>query len=151
MVGDKWELPPSLMSPSPPSFKPFNLLNLTSNTLPLPLFLLGTILSSPSTTLRKVARVFTFSKTICHLSPITPKKLKYVKPRLGESTLTYIVVDTPNLAYINFFVLKKVQNHNILVNKIWFFSLTIWCGFMQMKYKHMAIPNVHLKAALYMS
>ena len=47
-----------------------------------------------------------------------PKKLKYGKPRLGECTLTSIGLDTPNLAYINFFVLKKVQNHNILVNKI---------------------------------
>ena len=27
-----------------------------------------------------------------------PKKLKYGKPRLGESTLTYIGLDTPNLA-----------------------------------------------------
>ena len=26
-----------------------------------------------------------------------PKKLKYGKPRLGESTLTKIVLDTPNL------------------------------------------------------
>ena len=34
-----------------------------------------------------------------------PKKLKYVKPRLGESTLTKIVLDTPNLAKINFSVL----------------------------------------------
>ena len=34
-----------------------------------------------------------------------PKNQKYGKPRLGESTLTYIGLDTPNLAYINFFVL----------------------------------------------
>ena len=34
-----------------------------------------------------------------------PKKFKYGKPRLGESTLTKIVLDTPNLAWINFFVL----------------------------------------------
>ena len=34
-----------------------------------------------------------------------PKKLKYGKPRLGVSTLTKIVLDTPNLAKINFFVL----------------------------------------------
>ena len=27
-----------------------------------------------------------------------PKKFKYGKPRLGESTLTKIVLDTPNLA-----------------------------------------------------
>ena len=27
-----------------------------------------------------------------------PKKLKYVKPRLGESTLTKIGLDTPSLA-----------------------------------------------------
>ena len=33
------------------------------------------------------------------------KKLKNGKPRLGEFTLTYINLDTPNLAYINFFVL----------------------------------------------
>ena len=33
------------------------------------------------------------------------KKLKYVKPRLGVSTLTQIVLDTPNVAQINFFVL----------------------------------------------
>ena len=32
------------------------------------------------------------------LTALPPKKLKYVKPRLGESTLTYIVLDTPNLA-----------------------------------------------------
>ena len=34
-----------------------------------------------------------------------PKKLKYGKPRLGESTLTYIGQDTPNLVLINLFVL----------------------------------------------
>ena len=34
-----------------------------------------------------------------------PKKLKYGKPRLGESTLTLIGLDTPYLAKINFFVL----------------------------------------------
>ena len=34
-----------------------------------------------------------------------PKKLKYGKPRLGESMLTQIGLDTPNLAQINFFVL----------------------------------------------
>ena len=34
-----------------------------------------------------------------------PEKLKYRKPRLGESTLTYIVQDTSNLAQINFSVL----------------------------------------------
>ena len=28
----------------------------------------------------------------------SPKKLKYVKPRLGESMFTQIVLDTPNLA-----------------------------------------------------
>ena len=31
-----------------------------------------------------------------------PKRLKYGKSRLGESTLTYIGLDTPNLAQINF-------------------------------------------------
>ena len=31
-------------------------------------------------------------------SMVPPKKLKYGKPRLGESTLTYIGLDTPNLA-----------------------------------------------------
>ena len=34
-----------------------------------------------------------------------PKKLNYGKPRLGESTLRQIVLDTPNLAKINFSVL----------------------------------------------
>ena len=38
-----------------------------------------------------------------------PKTLKHGKPRLGESTLTQIVVDTPNLAYINFFVLRTFK------------------------------------------
>ena len=38
-----------------------------------------------------------------------PKKLKYVKPRLGESTLTQIGLDTPNLAQINFFVLRTFR------------------------------------------
>ena len=37
-----------------------------------------------------------------------PKNQKYGKPRLGESTLTYIGLDTPNLAYINFFVLRTL-------------------------------------------
>ena len=32
---------------------------------------------------------------------LPPKKLMYAKLRLGESTLTYIVQDTPNLAKIN--------------------------------------------------
>ena len=35
-----------------------------------------------------------------------PKKLKYGKPRLGESTLTQIGQDTPNLAQINFLYLE---------------------------------------------
>ena len=34
--------------------------------------------------------------------PPPSKKLKYGKPRLGESTLTQIGPDTPNLAKINF-------------------------------------------------
>ena len=38
-----------------------------------------------------------------------PKKLKYGKPRLGESTATEIGLDTPNLAEINFFVLKILR------------------------------------------
>ena len=38
-----------------------------------------------------------------------PKKLKYVKPRLGESTLTQIGLDTANLAQINFFVLRTFR------------------------------------------
>ena len=38
------------------------------------------------------------SCTGCFLHCASPKKLKYGKPRLGESTLTYIVPDTPNLA-----------------------------------------------------
>ena len=37
----------------------------------------------------------------------SPKKLKYGKPRLGESTL--IGLDTPNLAWINFFVLRTFR------------------------------------------
>ena len=41
---------------------------------------------------------------LCHhtgcffLTGPLPKKLKYLEPRLGESTSTYIVLDTPNLA-----------------------------------------------------
>ena len=35
--------------------------------------------------------------------------LKYVKPRLGVSTLTQIVLGTPNLAQINFFVLRTFK------------------------------------------
>ena len=38
-----------------------------------------------------------------------PKKLKYGKPRLGVSTLTLIGRDTPNLAQINFFVLRTFR------------------------------------------
>ena len=34
-----------------------------------------------------------------------PKKLRYGKPMLGESTLTQIVLDTPSLAKINFQIL----------------------------------------------
>ena len=34
-----------------------------------------------------------------------PKKVKLWKPKEGESTLRYIVLDTPNLAQINFSVI----------------------------------------------
>ena len=43
--------------------------------------------------------------TGCFFNWYPPKKLKYGKPRLGESTLTQNGLDTPNLAQINFFVL----------------------------------------------
>ena len=36
--------------------------------------------------------------TGCFFNWYPPKKLKYVKPRLAESTLTWIGLDTPNLA-----------------------------------------------------
>ena len=35
------------------------------------------------------------------------------KPKLGESTLTYIGQDTPNLAKINFSVLTSEKNHPV--------------------------------------
>ena len=38
-----------------------------------------------------------------------PKKLKYVKPRLGVSTLMQIVLDTPNLAQVKFSVLRTFR------------------------------------------
>ena len=38
----------------------------------------------------------------------TPLK-SYEKPRLGGSTLTQIGLDTPNLALINFFVLRTLK------------------------------------------
>ena len=39
----------------------------------------------------------------------SPKKLKYGKPRLGESTLTQIVLDIPNVTQINFSVLRTLR------------------------------------------
>ena len=44
--------------------------------------------------------------TGCFFNWYPPKKLKYRKPRLGESTLTLIGLDTPNIALINLFVLR---------------------------------------------
>ena len=46
-----------------------------------------------------------YAHTGCFLHWASPKMLKYVKPRLGESTLTQIILDIPNLAQINFVVL----------------------------------------------
>ena len=43
--------------------------------------------------------------TGCFFLHWSPKKFKYGKCRLGESTLTQILLDTPNLAQIDFFVL----------------------------------------------
>ena len=39
-----------------------------------------------------------------------PKKLKYGKPRLGESMLAQIGPDTPNLAQINFFCTQNLDS-----------------------------------------
>ena len=47
--------------------------------------------------------------TGCFFKLVPPKKLKYGKPRLGESTLTQIVLDTPNLAQIYFSVLRTFR------------------------------------------
>ena len=44
-------------------------------------------------------------REIYHFPWYPPKKLKYGKPRLGESTLTQIVLDTPHPAQIDLFVL----------------------------------------------
>ena len=55
---------------------------------------------SPERALKDILNVFVHCAS--------PKKLKYGKPglaRLGESTLTKIIPDTPNLAQITFFVL----------------------------------------------
>ena len=47
--------------------------------------------------------------TGCFFHWASPKKLKYGKRRLGESTLTQIVLDTSNLAQINFSVLRTFR------------------------------------------
>ena len=59
----------------------------------------------------------------CFFNWYPPKKLKYGKPRLGVSTLTYIGLDTPNLAYINFFVLELLGGVPVKKN-----TLYIDCG-----------------------
>ena len=59
---------------------------------------------------KRVSKKLKLSKfnpyTGCFLHWASPKKLKYVKLRLGESTLTKIVLDTPNLDKINLSVLS---------------------------------------------
>ena len=47
------------------------------------------------------------------------KKLKYGKPRLGESTLTQIGLDTPNLAQINFFYLELLGGVPVKKNTLY--------------------------------
>ena len=54
---------------------------------------------------RKFLYLYKIQSTGCFFHWYPPKNLKYGKPRLGESTLTQIGLDTPNLAQINFFAL----------------------------------------------
>ena len=61
---------------------------------------------------------------------VLPQKVKHGKPRLGESTLTQIVLDTPNLAQINFSVLRTFRggtsekNHPVYFDRS--FATALW-------------------------
>ena len=55
----------------------------------------------------------------------SPKRLKYGKPRLGESTLTQIAQDTPNLAQINFSVLRHFRGRPSKKNTLYIHVLKI--------------------------
>ena len=48
-----------------------------------------------------------------------PKKSKYGKPRLGESTLTQIGLDTPNLAQIKFLYFELVMGVPVKKNSLY--------------------------------
>ena len=89
-----------------------------------------------------------------------PKKLKIGKPRLGESMLTYIVLDTPNLAYINVSVLRTFRGgtseKKITLYFILFlylpkdFRLTcnclIWTAISKLIFVYQFSKSVHLKS-----
>ena len=65
--------------------------------------------------------------TGCFLHWASPKKIKYGEPRLDKSTLTKIVLDTTNLAKINFSVLRTFRGRPSEKTPCIFPCFIKWC------------------------